>query len=90
MPADNVWLTHRTAERDALLRLLATMRATPGRAVQGAGTPQPALPQSTSTDPPPEDPAMTDTRRHASTPSPTRPAANPRRKPRQPTPPSAP
>jgi len=39
MPADNVWLTHRTAERDALLRLLAAMQATPGRAVQGAGTP---------------------------------------------------
>jgi len=39
MPEDNVWLTHRTAERDALLRLLAAMKAAPGRAVQGAGTP---------------------------------------------------
>ena len=41
MPDDNVWLTHRTAERDALLQFLATMQATPGRAVQGAGTPNP-------------------------------------------------
>jgi hypothetical protein len=39
MPDDNVWLTHRIAERDALLRLLAAMKAAPGRAVQGAGTP---------------------------------------------------
>jgi hypothetical protein len=39
MPADNVWLTQRTAERDALLRLLATLQATGGRAVQGAGVP---------------------------------------------------
>lgn len=39
MPDDNVWLAQRTAERDALLRLLTAMAATPGRAVQGAGTP---------------------------------------------------
>jgi Phage integrase family len=39
MPDDNVWLIERTTERDALLRLLAAMRASPGRAVQGAGSP---------------------------------------------------
>jgi integrase len=62
MPDDNVWLTHRTAERDALLRLLATMQATPGRAVQGAGTPTGPTPSRHRPDPPPEDPAMTDAR----------------------------
>lgn len=37
MPADNVWLAQRRAERDALVRLLAALQAAPGRAVQGAG-----------------------------------------------------
>jgi hypothetical protein len=37
MPDENVWLTQRHAERDALTRLLATMRDNTGRAVQGAG-----------------------------------------------------
>ncbi|MFI7707378.1 tyrosine-type recombinase/integrase [Nonomuraea sp. NPDC049480] len=44
MPADNVWLAQRTAERDALLKLLAAMAAAPGRAVQGAGAPTAAGP----------------------------------------------
>lgn len=39
MPADNVWLQQRGAERDALVKLLATMQSRPGRAVQGAGSP---------------------------------------------------
>ncbi|MEU8205811.1 tyrosine-type recombinase/integrase [Streptosporangium sp. NPDC049046] len=39
MPADNVWLIQRTAERDALVKLLSAMAAAPGRAVQGAGSP---------------------------------------------------
>jgi hypothetical protein len=37
MPADNVWLAQRQAEHAALTRLLATLHAAPGRAVQGAG-----------------------------------------------------
>ncbi|WP_460344265.1 tyrosine-type recombinase/integrase [Actinoallomurus acanthiterrae] len=37
MPDDNVWLAQRHAERDALARLLASLQATPHRAVQGAG-----------------------------------------------------
>ncbi len=37
MPEDNVWLAQRQAEHDALTRVLAAMRAAPGRAVQGAG-----------------------------------------------------
>ncbi len=45
MPDDNVWLTRRRAERDALTRLLAALREVPGRAVQGAGCgPAPAGP----------------------------------------------
>ncbi|MEV4360053.1 hypothetical protein ACWEPL_49695 [Nonomuraea sp. NPDC004186] len=39
MPADNVWLGQRSAERDALVKLLAAMAAAPGRAVQGASAP---------------------------------------------------
>jgi hypothetical protein len=39
MPADNVWLAQRQAERDALVRVTAAMQAAPGRAVQGAGCP---------------------------------------------------
>jgi integrase len=38
MPADNVWLAQRQAEHAALTRVLAAMQATPGRAVQGAGS----------------------------------------------------
>ena len=41
MPDDNVWLAQRQAEHDALARLLATMQASPGRAVQGAGCRRP-------------------------------------------------
>jgi hypothetical protein len=37
MPEANVWLAQRQAEHDALTRLLTTMQAAPGRAVQGAG-----------------------------------------------------
>jgi len=37
MPDDNVWLAQRRAEHAALTRLLSTMDASPGRAVQGAG-----------------------------------------------------
>ncbi|MFE3905703.1 hypothetical protein ACFXPY_36880 [Streptomyces sp. NPDC059153] len=37
MPEDNVWLLQRQAENQALTRLLDTIRAKPGRAVQGAG-----------------------------------------------------
>lgn len=37
MPEDNVWLTQRRAEHDALTQLLATMGKNPGHAVQGAG-----------------------------------------------------
>ena len=37
MPAENVWLAQRRAEQAALTGLLATMRDTPNRAVQGAG-----------------------------------------------------
>lgn len=37
MPEDNVWLAHRRAEQAALNQLLATMDASPGRAVQGGG-----------------------------------------------------
>jgi hypothetical protein len=44
MPDGNVWLVEREAERDALARLLATMQASPGRAVQGAGSPTSPVP----------------------------------------------
>jgi integrase len=37
MPDDNVWLAQRRAEHAALTRLLSTMDANPGRALQGAG-----------------------------------------------------
>jgi hypothetical protein len=46
MPAGNVWLVQREAERDALARLLAAMEASPGRAVQGAGSPSSPVPVS--------------------------------------------
>ena len=46
MPDDNVWLVEREAERDALARLIATMQASPGRAVQGAGSPSSPVPVS--------------------------------------------
>ncbi|NGO41699.1 tyrosine-type recombinase/integrase [Streptomyces ureilyticus] len=39
MPEDNVWLVQRAAERDALVKLLATMQETPERPCQGAGSP---------------------------------------------------
>ena len=39
MPDDNVWLIRRTAERNALVKLIATMRQHPARACQGAGSP---------------------------------------------------
>ncbi|MFF3518898.1 tyrosine-type recombinase/integrase [Streptomyces sp. NPDC002573] len=38
MPEDNVWLVQRTAERDALVKLLASMQEAPGRPCQGAGS----------------------------------------------------
>ena len=44
--ANNVWLVQREAERDALARLLAAMQASPGRAVQGAGSPGSPVPVS--------------------------------------------
>jgi hypothetical protein len=37
MPEDNVWLLQRRAEHAALSKLLGTIHAKPGRAVQGAG-----------------------------------------------------
>lgn len=46
MPDGNVWLVEREAERDALARLLATMQASPGRAIQGAGSPSSPVPVS--------------------------------------------
>ncbi|MFG1711173.1 tyrosine-type recombinase/integrase [Nonomuraea sp. M3C6] len=46
MPDDNVLLVQRQAERDALVKLLAAMQASPGRAVQGAGTPSSPVPVS--------------------------------------------
>jgi Phage integrase family len=46
MPDTNVWLVEREAERDALTRLIATMQASPGRAVQGAGSPSSPVPVS--------------------------------------------
>ena len=39
MPADNVWLSQRRAEHEALQRLLAALDAKPDRACQGAGCP---------------------------------------------------
>ncbi|MER5916594.1 tyrosine-type recombinase/integrase [Streptomyces sp. NPDC001982] len=39
MPEDNVWLVQRTDERDALVKLLASMQESPGRPCQGAGSP---------------------------------------------------
>ncbi len=39
MPADNIWLAERNAERDALTRLVKTIQAADGRACQGAGNP---------------------------------------------------
>ncbi|MFF4764838.1 hypothetical protein [Streptomyces sp. NPDC001292] len=39
MPADNVWLVQRKAERDALVKLSASMQGSPGRPCQGAGSP---------------------------------------------------
>lgn len=39
MPNDNVWLLQRTAERDALVKLITTMQEMPARACQGAGSP---------------------------------------------------
>jgi hypothetical protein len=39
MPDDNVWLTQRNAERNALVKLIATMQKTPTGACQGAGSP---------------------------------------------------
>jgi Phage integrase family len=38
MPDDNVWLAQRTAERNALVKLIATMQQHPARACQGAGS----------------------------------------------------
>jgi len=45
MPDGNVWLVQREAERGALARLLAA-QASPGRAVQGAGSPGSPVPVS--------------------------------------------
>lgn len=50
MPDGNVWLAEREAERDALTRLLATMQASPGRAIQGAGSPSSPVPVSIDLD----------------------------------------
>ncbi|MER6947430.1 tyrosine-type recombinase/integrase [Nonomuraea sp. NPDC000554] len=44
MPTDNVWLAQRTAEHQALTKLLATITATPGKALQGVGTPSSPIP----------------------------------------------
>jgi integrase len=38
IPDDNVWLVQRTAERNALVKLIATMQQHPARACQGAGS----------------------------------------------------
>jgi hypothetical protein len=46
MPADNVWLIQREAECDALVKLLTAMQASPGRAVQGAGSAGTSVPVS--------------------------------------------
>ena len=46
MPDGNVWRVEREAERDALARLLSSMQASPGRAVQGAGSPSSPVPVS--------------------------------------------
>ena len=46
MPDDNIWLLQRRAERDALVKLLDAMRANPGRAIQGAGSPSTPTPVS--------------------------------------------
>ena len=46
MPEGNVWLVEREAEREALARLLSSMQASPGRAVQGAGSPSSPVPVS--------------------------------------------
>ena len=37
MPADNVWLSQRRAEHEALTRLMATIADKPGRAIAGGG-----------------------------------------------------
>ena len=50
VPDGNVWLVQREAERDALARLLATMQASPGRAVQGAGSTSSPVPVSIDLD----------------------------------------
>jgi hypothetical protein len=50
MPDGNVWLVQREAERDALVKLLAAMQASPGRAVQGAGSPSSPVPVSIDLD----------------------------------------
>jgi len=39
IPGANVWLAQRSAERDALVKLIATMQQHPVRACQGAGSP---------------------------------------------------
>ena len=46
MPDDDVWLLQRTAELDALAKVLAAMRTGAGRAVQGAGSPTRPTPVS--------------------------------------------
>jgi integrase len=46
MPDGNVWRVEREAERGALARLLSSMQASPGRAVQGAGSPSSPVPVS--------------------------------------------
>lgn len=38
MPDDNVWLTHRRAEKAALTKLLEALPTDPGRAIQGGGS----------------------------------------------------
>ena len=38
MPDDNVWLTHRRAEKEALTKLLEALPTDPGRAIQGGGS----------------------------------------------------
>jgi hypothetical protein len=50
MPDGNVWLVQREAERDALVRLLAAMQDSPGRAIQGAGSPSSPVPVSIDLD----------------------------------------
>ena len=63
MPDDNVWLTQRTAERDALVKLIATMQTTPRTGLPGRGKPHfRARPDHDRHHQPPETSLVSDTR----------------------------